>query len=117
MKKTICFLVCCISGFIARAQTPADSVPQDYNGLRETVYLQTSKGVYETGEDLWFKAYAFDAVPYSWRWRTAGTASCGKRNIRYTRDWPKGTSTWTRTSGRATTASMPIPAIPSCETR
>lgn len=61
MKKTICFLVCCISGFIARAQTPADSVPQDYNGLRETVYLQTSKGVYETGEDLWFKAYAFDA--------------------------------------------------------
>ena len=61
MRKTICFLVCCISGFIARAQTPADSVPQDYNGLRETVYLQTSKGVYETGEDLWFKAYAFDA--------------------------------------------------------
>ena len=61
MRKTICFLVCCISGFIARAQTPADSVPQDYNGLRETVYLQTSKGIYETGEDLWFKAYAFDA--------------------------------------------------------
>ena len=91
MRKTICFLVCCISGFIARAQTPADSVPQDYNGLRETVYLQTSKGVYETGEDLWFKAYAFDAqtLALSDRSRT----SCGKRNTQYTRDWPRDTST------------------------
>ena len=50
-----------MAGFTVRAQAPADSVPQDYNGLRETVYLQTSKGVYETGEDLWFKGYAFDA--------------------------------------------------------
>ena len=61
MRKTICFLLCCMAGFTVRAQAPADSVPQDYNGLRETVYLQTSKGVYETGEDLWFKGYAFDA--------------------------------------------------------
>ena len=60
MRKTFYFLVCCMAGFAVRAQAPADSVPQDYNGLRETVYLQTSKGVYETGEDLWFKAYAFD---------------------------------------------------------
>ncbi|MDD2245707.1 MAG: hypothetical protein PHI70_01020 [Proteiniphilum sp.] len=29
--------------------------------IPEMVYLQTSKGVYETGEDLWFKAYQFDA--------------------------------------------------------
>ena len=61
MKKIIIFIVCYLIGTIVYAQTPADSVPQDYNGLRETVYLQTSKGVYETGEDLWFKAYAFDA--------------------------------------------------------
>ena len=61
MRKTICFLLCCMAGFAVRAQAPADSVPQDYNGLRETVYLQTSKGVYEAGEDLWFKGYAFDA--------------------------------------------------------
>jgi MG2 domain. len=27
----------------------------------ETVYLQTSKGIYEAGEDLWFKAYQLDA--------------------------------------------------------
>lgn len=26
----------------------------------EMIYLQTSKGIYETGEDLWFKAYQFD---------------------------------------------------------
>ena len=27
----------------------------------ESVYFQTSKGIYETGEDLWFKAYMFDS--------------------------------------------------------
>lgn len=27
----------------------------------ELIYLQTSKGIYETGEDLWFKAYQLDA--------------------------------------------------------
>jgi hypothetical protein len=26
----------------------------------ETIYLQTGKGIYETGEDLWFKAYVFE---------------------------------------------------------
>ena len=61
MRKAISFLVCCLVSLLAPAQTPADSVPQDYNGLRETVYLQISKGVYEAGEDLWFKSYAFDA--------------------------------------------------------
>jgi len=29
--------------------------------LHELIYLQTSKGIYETGEDLWFKAYILDA--------------------------------------------------------
>ena len=28
---------------------------------RELVYLQTDKGIYETGEDLWFKTYTLDA--------------------------------------------------------
>jgi hypothetical protein len=27
----------------------------------ELIYLQTNKGIYETGEDLWFKAYILDA--------------------------------------------------------
>ena len=61
MNKIISFILCCLPGAFLRAQAPTDSVPQDYNGLRETVYLQTSKGVYEAGEDLWFKSYAFDA--------------------------------------------------------
>lgn len=30
----------------------------------ELVYLQTSKGIYETGEDLWFKAYQLDAQSF-----------------------------------------------------
>lgn len=30
----------------------------------ELIYLQTSKGIYETGEDLWFKAYQFDAQSF-----------------------------------------------------
>jgi len=27
----------------------------------ELIYLQTSKGIYEAGEDLWLKAYILDA--------------------------------------------------------
>ena len=30
----------------------------------ELIYLQTSKGIYETGEDLWFKAYQLDAQTF-----------------------------------------------------
>jgi len=26
----------------------------------ELTYFQTDKGIYETGEDLWFKSYVFD---------------------------------------------------------
>lgn len=48
------------------AQTPVDSVVMHLNrlavnGPEEIIYLQTSKGIYETGEDLWFKAYLLDA--------------------------------------------------------
>lgn len=32
---------------------------------RSAVYLSTSKGIYETGEDMWFKAYSLDAQQYS----------------------------------------------------
>ena len=27
----------------------------------ESIYLQTSKGIYETGEDLWFKGYILES--------------------------------------------------------
>lgn len=30
----------------------------------ELIYFQTSKGIYETGEDLWFKAYQLDAQTF-----------------------------------------------------
>ena len=30
------------------------------NRTEELTYLQTDKGIYETGEDLWFKSYVFD---------------------------------------------------------
>ena len=30
----------------------------------ESIYLQTSKDIYETGEDLWFKAYQLDAQTF-----------------------------------------------------
>ena len=36
-----------------------DTISQ--NQAQELVYLQTSKGVYETGEDLWFKAYILNS--------------------------------------------------------
>lgn len=32
-----------------------------FNEPYEIVYLQTDKGIYETGEDLWFKTYTMDA--------------------------------------------------------
>lgn len=43
-----------------------DSLAGDLKSLSEnnpqtTIYLQTSKGLYEVGEDLWFKAYSLDA--------------------------------------------------------
>ncbi|TAH01068.1 MAG: hypothetical protein EAZ15_07890 [Sphingobacteriales bacterium] len=31
----------------------------------ENIYLQTSKGIYESGEDLWFKAYVLDAQSFA----------------------------------------------------
>ena len=30
----------------------------------ECIYLQTSKGIYEAGEDLWFKAYQLDVQTF-----------------------------------------------------
>ena len=41
------------------------SVSQRFSGYpSELVYLQTSKEIYETGEDLWFKAYQLDAKSF-----------------------------------------------------
>lgn len=40
----------------------AERLNSSVNNLApEQIYLQTSKGIYESGEDLWFKAYVLDA--------------------------------------------------------
>ncbi|MDR0845506.1 MAG: hypothetical protein LBN71_09805, partial [Tannerella sp.] len=49
-----------------QAQETLDSLVSHFESLAanrpaEMIYLQTSKGIYETGEDLWFKAYLLDA--------------------------------------------------------
>lgn len=59
----------CLMPFVAYSQQPIDSV---VNSFREQysswpsdlIYFQTSKDVYETGEDLWFKAYQLDAQTF-----------------------------------------------------
>jgi hypothetical protein len=40
-----------------------DSLAQNY--LLENVYIQTNKGIYEAGEDLWFKAYLLNAHSFA----------------------------------------------------
>lgn len=42
------------------------SINKEYAGFpSELIYLQTSKGIYETGEDLWFKAYQLNAQSFA----------------------------------------------------
>lgn len=48
MSLMFLFLFVFVSGIYAQNQT------------EEFTYLQTDKGIYETGEDLWFKSYIFD---------------------------------------------------------
>lgn len=61
---TSCILLSftCLGAEKDKAKSPAyhqreDSIAE----TRELVYLQTDKGIYETGEDLWFKTYTMDA--------------------------------------------------------
>jgi uncharacterized protein YfaS (alpha-2-macroglobulin family) len=48
-----------VDALVARFSTFADNRPA------EIIYLQTGKGIYEPGEDLWFKAYLLDAQTFS----------------------------------------------------
>lgn len=67
MIKRILLLVIVIGGGMTTvAQNSIDtlfvSVSQRLSGHpSELIYLQTGKDIYETGEDLWFKAYQLDA--------------------------------------------------------
>lgn len=59
------FLICfCLPCFCQQTVDDAflTSLTTKYAGMpSELIYLQTSKGIYETGEDLWFKAYQLNA--------------------------------------------------------
>ena len=60
-----CWLV--VSIFYCQALTAQESELAErleslsQNAPPETVYVQTSKDIYETGEDLWFKAYVLNS--------------------------------------------------------
>ena len=51
------FFLCLLVGHTLTCHSQEGTVPES----RELVYLQTDKGIYETGEDLWFKTYVMDA--------------------------------------------------------
>ena len=67
--KTNLLLVLVISSFYLNAQNKNPLINQlakDFNDLTENhnldlIYIQTSKDIYETEEDLWFKAYVLDS--------------------------------------------------------
>lgn len=70
MRKYLFLLVIIlrISG-VATAQNSMDTLLASMSSRfsdypSELVYVQTNKGMYETGEDLWFKAYQLDAQSY-----------------------------------------------------
>ena len=49
----------------ARTDSLFSSVNKQLSGYpSECIYLQTSKGIYEAGEDLWFKAYQLDVQTF-----------------------------------------------------
>ena len=70
MKYNLFLSIVCITfGFKCFAQVSIDSLlvhsTIQWNDFpMESLYLQTSKDIYETGEDLWFKAYQLDAQSF-----------------------------------------------------
>ncbi|MEG0725995.1 MAG: hypothetical protein RR485_08145, partial [Mucinivorans sp.] len=70
MKKYLFLLIAIFCEFgIVSAQNNLDSLSVKFterliDNPSQLVYLQTSKGIYETGEDLFFKAYILDAYTF-----------------------------------------------------
>lgn len=68
-KLQFLFVLCYsvnIASFAQISHEGFEKIPEQLDSLSpnnqwELIYLQTSKGIYETGEDLWFKAYVLDA--------------------------------------------------------
>ncbi|MCB0451184.1 MAG: hypothetical protein KDC97_13800, partial [Confluentibacter sp.] len=65
-KKFLCVLYVVLYTTISiQAQNPSDKLANQLheaskNHASESVYVQSSKGIYETGEDLWFKGYVLN---------------------------------------------------------
>lgn len=72
MLKIILISFCFIT-YLSHSQINEDvskTLVEDFQKLAESkpsdlVYLQTSKGIYETQEDVWFKGYVLDAQSFS----------------------------------------------------
>lgn len=56
--SNLCYAQNYIDTIESRLQNQVSAKPS------ELIYLQTSKGIYETGEDLWFKAYQFEVQSF-----------------------------------------------------
>lgn len=64
--KFILFVALNFVSFILRSQDITSQTILKYDSLtqsrpNQSIYLQLNKGIYETGEDLWFKGYILDA--------------------------------------------------------
>ena len=57
VRLSFFFFLCLLVGHTLTCHSQEGTMPES----RELVYLQTDKGIYETGEDLWFKTYVMDA--------------------------------------------------------
>lgn len=70
IKRILLLAIVIRGGMTTVAQNSIDtlfmSVSQRLSGHpSELIYLQTGKDIYETGEDLWFKAYQLDAKSFA----------------------------------------------------
>lgn len=64
--RSFIILFCCLYSMTLKAQDKAVKRPLQLDSFanhkaKQLIYLQLSKGVFETGEDLWFKAYHMDS--------------------------------------------------------
>ena len=71
MKKSfiLFFLLCSLHLFAQNKNAVMDQLAEQLHSLSkdngtDLVYLQTSKGIYETQEDVWFKGYVLDAQDF-----------------------------------------------------
>ena len=59
------WMLCCLSSYSQTKTAVTDQLAENLqtltqNAATDVVYIQTSKGIYETEEDVWFKGYVLD---------------------------------------------------------